>query len=1826
MRLSLGLRRLFGKASRAKVDTSRRSNWLKPRRARAGMVENLESRQLLTMNVAVVGTGLGGGADSGFTYIRNQLNDSTTFDFNATLVAPTDVDTLAELQAYDTVVIGDSGNNQVDFGAFESVLRSYVEGGGGVVGAGWLIYGAGNYTPPAHADIDAIIPVNTIDFDDEIQGTDITPNLTVHPVTAGVSAFNVSGAGGYVSIPRADTQPRVDPGATVLATSFDTNSGTNEASVVVGDVGLGRSVYLGPIYAANSNIYSDANLRSGDGDRLLEQAVAWSVRPATSYVDDSWSMLALGSDPDGIGPATALGFDAFSTIQEAVDATKVGGSVLVNAGNYAEQVSITKDLTLDGISGVAADVVIDTAPAPGGRLLINAPATTVTVSDLTVTGANTGLHATSITDLTITNVVATGNVDHGIVVSGAANVTITDSDASDNFTSGITLGNISGTTKIKNTKATSIVNEGLLIVNSGPVILDGGTFTSIELSGVTSAEVQNNKVTAQRYFLVYAADEVALNASVDAGAAVGINANSDGAGAESFVMAAGTSITTTDDSEFAVSIFVNTLIGGTGDAKIAGITAGTTAGPTGGRVTIGVVGGGIIDNNAASTNITAGNAVLTGTAGIGLGNSIETQVSNLEAAGSAGVFIDNSGALTVGGISMMVGVSSSAGQVSLTTHSPLTVSENISADTNVELTATETVGSTDNITVEAGVTITSSKNDIELCAGDNVSLEETSVLNAPQGSVVIEIDCMNADAAGGVATIAGTINSLNGATVTGDSNDDQFYVSNMGTGGLELDGLNGNDLYQITYPSVATFGSDITIAESGTGTDQVIVEGTSDADEIFITTEDPPTNATTEEVSRGSLGSEKIIIPDTVESLLVRTFEGSDLIHAQPSMLFPITIDAGEPCVEDLIPPDLGDVLDFEPFGNEASFDPYTSTISTAGGNPDPYFGVTILNFENVEFNPLGTGGLQQFDFDYYNTAASVMTSPTQAGYTSVLPNTLYSGGLGYGWQTAVQGFERNDGFYGNAFADLVRDGHSFGTSATFTADVPTSGYYYVSVMYGSPYSDINGMSVKNGDSGTTLAAGLTSLAGASVHREFLVYVPDTSLDLTFVNSSIAPKIFAVNGIAIRPADIMTIGICPPGPFTADGVTVDSFPIAGATPNTLITVSTSAGTIMNPDVDDELAGIQILTDGAGEATLLVRRPFNDVTAIVTFAAVDGSLDGLGYLQYVLPDGRKFDFNHKNASSSATPSPTQAPVASGMNPDGFVGVLPSMLYGSTTSFGWLQSPYSFDQGIKTDSSGTPIPDPDPLYDLHRDGAHDLTPRTFRVELPNGDYQATVTLGWDQDIDQVSILVNGATKASGIAVNAGDNEEVTFMFSVVNGIADFTFTDLGGNSPFWAVNGIEIDSVSAVSPITFTPNIGNVPADGMTVVTVNATSGMAMGQQVTVSTTVGTVVSADVNPSVDGVQVLVGPGGAIAFDVQSPTQSGTPTLRAVSLDGTHDGSITSAAFLSFGLADARRFDFNHPFALGGFGQSPTAAGAIGVLRTDTSPLVDGYGWVTSPNSGDVGVPNVYDQGGSNTYNKLTTDLYRDYASGAIVLGARTFQVQVAAATDYDVRVYVGAQDMDQAVTVTVEGVAGSLSLATNAKEFGTLLFTAADDANNDGLLSITFISAGGISPYWAVNGVDIAETSGSLPVEAPLVTSTPGTGDGVGPLTSTDLAPVQAFALTAWASTGLTQNELDLLAQTQIIIRDLGNTNGALGMVDGLGRIIIDDDGAGQGWSTDLAMPASNRFDLATVLAHEYGHILGRHDLDPQVYGDDLMSALLGLGERHDVVDGASGFFN
>jgi hypothetical protein len=105
--------------------------------------------------------------------------------------------------------------------------------------------------------------------------------------------------------------------------------------------------------------YKDWN-SSAPGTILASYTATFEQAPSTVYVNASWAGLGAGVDPDGAGPATGIGYDAFATIQDGLNAVASGGTVYVAAGTYAEHVLVNKPVTLLGAN-------FDVNPVTGTR-------------------------------------------------------------------------------------------------------------------------------------------------------------------------------------------------------------------------------------------------------------------------------------------------------------------------------------------------------------------------------------------------------------------------------------------------------------------------------------------------------------------------------------------------------------------------------------------------------------------------------------------------------------------------------------------------------------------------------------------------------------------------------------------------------------------------------------------------------------------------------------------------------------------------------------------------------------------------------------------------------------------------------------------------------------------------------------------------------------------------------------------------------------------------------------------------------------------------------------------------------------------------------------------------------------------------------------------------------------------------------------------------------------------------------------------------------------------------------------------------------------------
>ena len=159
--------------------------------------------------------------------------------------------------------------------------------------------------------------------------------------------------------------------------------------------------------------------------RIVEQLEVRSLlTPAAVFVNSAWAAVTIGTDPDGPGPATDFGVDAFASIQPGIDAVQANGTVSVSPGSYVETLSIGKSLTLQGTSGRAPDAVVSPLLASDNVITISAGATNVTLQHLTATGGAIGIVSLAAGSVAAINVSASANSGNGLDVANASDVTI----------------------------------------------------------------------------------------------------------------------------------------------------------------------------------------------------------------------------------------------------------------------------------------------------------------------------------------------------------------------------------------------------------------------------------------------------------------------------------------------------------------------------------------------------------------------------------------------------------------------------------------------------------------------------------------------------------------------------------------------------------------------------------------------------------------------------------------------------------------------------------------------------------------------------------------------------------------------------------------------------------------------------------------------------------------------------------------------------------------------------------------------------------------------------------------------------------------------------------------------------------------------------------------------------------------------------------------------------------------------------------------------------------------------------------------------------------
>ena len=555
-----------------------------------------------------------------------------------------------------------------------------------------------------------------------------------------------------------------------------------------------------------------------------------------------------------------------------------------------------------------------------------------------------------------------------------------------------------------------------------------------------------------------------------------------------------------------------------------------------------------------------------------------------------------------------------------------------------------------------------------------------------------------------------------------------------------------------------------------------------------------------------------------------------------------------------------------------------------------------------------------------------------------------------------------------------------------------------------------------------------------------------------------------------------------------------------------------------------------------------------------------------------------------------------------------------------------------------------------------------PITYQVVITSGDYgfehngsQFTVDGGLPASVPvtQTATVATGLAQFKQIVLRDIAVKEVT-LGSLLGRIRT-TMAYVGGLSGWTAViNGMEIRPMTSVGKILFTwedavrPVVPPAPppslsADGLwadnyygwdatpnSVITVTTTNGTVLAQ------TPGGTSTADLDSYLDGVQVLSDANGSFRFQIQRPsgTNGGSSTITAWEIGGRSYGTVDQAYDQNYTTGPSqtpiawRRFDFNNS-------SSPTATGYLPVLPTSTFISTPGYGWASPVTAVDK----------LQSPDSLRRDFH--WAQSA------TFQVEVTPGTgNYNLRALFGEPTNDvvdpsgllggsgayfaegttgDAVNPGVSPtmisifVDGTLVVAPFAKPLDNVFYVQDFSVPTDGTgtMDITITAAGGVNPYFALDGLAIWQGALTSPPGPP--TNNPQLLDPGVPtdaaqgtvLTSAALGPLVAEAIVRWQASGLTAGQVATLRAMAFGVTNLpGQELASTDMADHV--ILVDQQAAGRGWFIDLTPWEDSEYvqgqsppgvDLLTVVMHEMGHALGYQDLDNSQFPQALMALQL-----------------
>ncbi len=342
------------------------------------------------------------------------------------------------------------------------------------------------------------------------------------------------------------------------------------------------------------------------------------------------------------------------------------------------------------------------------------------------------------------------------------------------------------------------VSNGTMSITGGDATVNGAGSILLTAKGATSdIQLDTNLTSADGSITLLADNDITLSSTTSilsqASGSITLTADNDGSNVGSITMDSGSRVESQGGQ---------IQISAAGDIALSGITT------TVGRVDITSTRGGITDNDSTGVNnVTASQLVLNSNLSIGqLADAIDTAIAFLEAdAGTGGLFLDNTGALTIGGISAQDGLDADLDIVIHNTGT-LNVTETVQS-----ATGSVTLDATDTLTVDLATTIsTLGTGAILLTSNRNIKLNSGSNLKTVNGGITV--------LANDLGLAAGDFIGVEAENAT---------ISTTGTGNILITGFGGADVVTSDHHGVFLHsGTTVSSTASGIDAGTITINGT----------------------------------------------------------------------------------------------------------------------------------------------------------------------------------------------------------------------------------------------------------------------------------------------------------------------------------------------------------------------------------------------------------------------------------------------------------------------------------------------------------------------------------------------------------------------------------------------------------------------------------------------------------------------------------------------------------------------------------------------------------------------------------------------------------------------------------------------------------------------------------------------------------------------------------------------------------------------------------------------------------------------------------------